>query len=253
MKNESGAVLLIVLVALALLSALATLIIEVSKSDLSALISEQEIERRDLLIRSAMTVLGAQLPSRDFPENGSLTRILLPGGNVIAKIQSSSGLINPNFVSQDILYDTILTLGARPDQARSLTSGIVRSRGSNSRMVFSSFEQIARHFNDNLILWERLKPYITFLGRSETVDLARAPMALRGVAAHAASQTINLNEHIRPNDRGYYEIWLHVEDAALDASDPAGRLWTRVSALVGTDHRLHILYLGWPEPLREGN
>jgi hypothetical protein len=53
--------------------------------------------------------------------------------------------------------------------------------------------------------------------------------------------------------KGFYEIWLHVADPGLDASDPEGRLWTHVSALAGADHRLHILAMGWPEPLKGGS
>jgi hypothetical protein len=39
----------------------------------------------------------------------------------------------------------------------------------------------------------------------------------------------------------------------LDAADPEGRLWTHVSALAGTDHRLHILAIDWPEALKGGS
>ena len=250
---EAGAILLVVLVALALLAALAGLVIRVSESDLSTLAAERAAFRREVLIQSALATLGARLPASDLPEDGSPVALPLPGGTVILRIGAAPGLINPNFTRSTVLVTALAALGASPEQAQRLSLAIVQARGAANKMAFRDLGQVARLFARDPDLWPKVAPYLTLLGKAETIDILRAPLVLRGVAAPTSAAQVDFSGAGLTAGRGFYEIWLHVADAGLDASDPTGRLWTHVSALAGADHRLHILYLGWPETMGEGS
>lgn len=249
MNREEGAILLVVLVALALLAALAGLVIRVSESDLSTLAAERAAFRREVLLDSALALLGARLPSSDLPEDGTPVALAVPGGSVLARIEAAPGLINPNFTRTTVLVDALTALGAAPEQAQRLAMAMVQARGAANKMAFRDLGQVSKLFARDPDLWPRVAPYVTLLGKAETIDLARAPQALRAAAAPTSAAQVDFSGAGLSAGRGFYEIWLHVQDPALDASDPAGRLWTRVSALAGTDHRLHILFLGWPDAM----
>ncbi|MBI1171976.1 hypothetical protein GC209_11280 [bacterium] len=251
-NREAGAVLLVVLVALALLAAMAGLVIRVSESDLATLAAERAAFRREGLIASALASLGARLPSSDLPEDGTPVSLPLPGGAVMARIAAAPGMINPNFTRPTVLMAAFAALGAAPEQAQRLTLAMTGARGAANRMAFHDPGQVARLFAHDPDLWPRVAPYVTLLGKAETIDITRAPAALRNVAAPTTAAQVDFSGAGAVLGRGFYEIWLHVADASLDAADPAGRLWTHVSALAGADHRLHILFQGWPEPMMEG-
>ena len=249
--GEVGAVLLVVLVALALLAALAGLVIRVSESDLSNFAGEQAVFQREVLIQSALATLGARLPSSALPEDGTPTPLTVPGGMVTVRINAASGLINPNFTSTPVLAAALGALGASPEQIHRLTLAIVSARGAANRMAFRDRDQVARVFFRDQELWLKIEPYVTLLGKAETLDVASAPLELRSVAAPSGTGQVDFSGAEIAEGRGFYEIWLHVDDMDMDALDPAGRLWTHVSARVGTNHSLLILGLGWPETLKE--
>ena len=102
-------------------------------------------------------------------------------------------------------------------------------------------------------LWPKVAPYLTLLGRSETLDVVAAPPVLRAAATPANVAEVNFSDVGQPGSKGFYEVWLHVDAPELDRADPEGRLWTHVSALAGADHRLHIMALGWPETTGGGS
>ena len=250
MNREAGAVLLVVLVALALLAALAGLMIRVSESDLATLTAERAAFRREVLTSSALATLGARLPSSDLAENGKPVSLPVPGGVVRVRIEAASGLLNPNFSRTATLSAALSALGASPEQAKRIGLAIASARGPANKMAFQNVSQVARLFAHDTDLWPKIAPYVTLLGKAETIDLTSAPLALRGVAAPTQ---VDFSGAELLAGRGFYEVWLHVEDPKMDAADPEGRLWTHVSVLAGTDHRLHILFVGRPEAMMEGN
>lgn len=251
--GEEGAVLLMVLVALALLAALAGLVIRVSESDLSTLSAERAAFRREALIDSALASLGARLPSSDLAEDGSDVVLDLPGGRVTVRILAASGLINPNATREPVMAAALAALGATPEQSERLAMALASARGAANAIAFADLTKVAAVFSKDAGLWPKVAPYITLLGKAETIDIPHAPPALRDVAEPASAAEVDFSGAGLRAGKGFYEMWLHVVDPALDASDPDGRLWTHVSALAGADHRLHILTMGWPEPLKGGS
>lgn len=252
-QGEQGAVLLMVLVALALLAALAGLVIRVSESDLSTLSAERATFRREVLMDSALATLGARLPARDLAEDGSDVILDLPGGRVVARIMAAPGLVNPNITRQPVMAAALAALGGSPEQAERLALALASARGAANSMTYADRAQVAKVFAKDQDLWVKVAPYLTLLGKAETIDIARAPLALRGAAVPASAAEVDFSGASLGAGKGFYEIWLHVADPALDAADPDGRLWTHVSALAGADHRLHIQAMGWPEPLNGGS
>ncbi len=250
MNREVGAVLLVVLIALALMAALAGLVIRVSESDIASLAAERAAFRREVLMSSALATLGARLPESDLAEDGTPVSLPVPGGVVRVRIEAATGLLNPNFSQTDTLIAALSALGASPEQAKRIGLSIASARGPASKMAFQNMSQVARLFARDEDLWPKIAPYVTLLGKAETIDLRSAPPALRGVAAPAQ---VDFSGGELLAGRGFYELWLHVEDPTVDAADPAGGLWTHVSALAGTDHRLHILSVAWPEARIGGN
>lgn len=247
-RGEDGAVLLMLLVALALLAALAGLVIRVSDSDLAGLTAERAALRREVLTQSALAILGARLPARDLAEDGSPVVLSVPGGDVDVRINTAQGLINPNVTRAPVLAAALSALGASPEQAQRLTLAMVGARGAADRLAFVDLAQVRRLFARDADLWTKVAPYLTLLGRAVSIDPVAAPSVLRSVSVPTSAAEVNFSDAGQAGSKGFYEIWLHVADPALDASDPEGRLWTHVSALAGTDHRLHILAMGWPEP-----
>ncbi len=252
-RGEEGAVLLMVLVALALLAALAGLVIRVSESDLSTLSAERAAFRREVLMDSALASLGARLPASDLAEDGSDVIMDLPGGRVVARITAAPGLVNPNSTREPVMAAALAALGGTPEQSERLALAIENARGAANSMTFANLAPVAKLFAKDGDLWAKVAPYITLLGKAGTIDVTQAPVLLRGVAQPHSVAEVDFSGASLGAGKGFYEIWLHVADPVLDASDPDGRLWTHVSALAGADHRLHILTMGWPEPLKGGS
>lgn len=244
--REEGAVLLMVLVALALLAALAGLVLRVSESDLSTLAAERAAFRRDDLVQSALATLGARLPAQELPQDGTEFSLPVPGGSVTLRLYAAQGLINPNFTRAPVIAAAFAALGATPEQAERLTLAVVTARGAADKMAFVSAAQVARLFQRDADLWPKVSPYLTLLGTSATIDPVQAPLALRGIAAPQSAAEVNFSGTGQPGIVGFYEIWLHVDDPVSDTADPAGRLWVHVSALAGRDHRLHRVAMEWP-------
>jgi len=249
--REEGAVLLMVLVALALLAALAGLVLRVSQSDLSSLAAERAAFRRDDMLQSALATLGARLPAQELPQDGTEFSLPVPGGRVSLRLYAAQGLINPNFTRAPVITAALAALGATPEQAERLTLAVVTARGAGDKMTFHSAAQVAWLFQRDADLWPKVSPYLTLLSKSATIDPVQAPLALRGIAAPQGAAEVNFSDTGQPGSVGFYEIWLHVEDPVLDTADPKGRLWVHVSALAGRDRRLHIVARDWPAAREE--
>lgn len=250
-SGEEGAVLLMVLVALALLAALAGLVVRVSESDLAGLAAERAAFRRDGLVQSALATLGARLPAEDLPQDGTEFSLPLPGGSVSLRVYAAHGLINPNFTRAPVISSAMFALGATPEQAERLTLALVAARKRADEMAFRSSAQVAALFQHDADLWPKVAPYITLLGRATTIDPLQAPLPLRSIGPSQSATEVNFSAPEQEGSVGFYEIWVHVDDPVMDETDPAGRLWTHVSALAGRDHRLHIVWIDWPTARKE--
>ena len=124
-EGESGAVLLIVLVALALLAALAGVVARISQSDVADLGADQAAFGRDIMMQSALALLGAKLGSgADIPEDGEVTVLAVPGGKVAAKVQAAAGLVNPGYAGHQVLINALKVVGASDVQALRLAEDI---------------------------------------------------------------------------------------------------------------------------------
>ncbi len=250
-EREDGAVLLMVLVALALLAALAGLVLRVSQSDLAGLAGERAAFAREDVIQSALATLGARLPADDLPQDGTAFSLPLPGGSVSLRIYAAQGLINPNFTRIPALQSALAALGATPEQAERLTLALIRHRDAANGLSFRSMSQVAGLFHRDPDLWPKVAPYLTLLGQSFAIDPVQAPLALRNIATPRGAEEVNFSDTGQPGTAGFYEIWLHVDDPVLDATDPEGLLWVHVSALAGRDRRLHIVARDWPAAREE--
>ena len=249
--GEEGAVLLMVLVALALLAALAGLVVRVSESDLAGLGAERAAFRRNDLVQSALATLGARLPADDLPQDGTPFSLSLPGGSVSLRVYAAQGLMNPNFTRAPVISSAMFALGATPEQAERLTLEMVAVRKRADQMAFRSTAQVAALFQRDAELWPKVAPYFTLLGRATTIDPVTAPLALRSIIAPQSAAEVNFSATRQAGSVGFYEIWVHVDDPVMDKTDPAEQLWTHVSALAGRDHRLHIVWIDWPAARKE--
>ena len=93
-RHEEGAVLLVVLVALALLAAMAGVALRLGQAGLHALAAEQVVAGREVLVPSALAVLGLRLgEGSDLPRDGSPVLLDLPGGRIGARVQAAEGLV----------------------------------------------------------------------------------------------------------------------------------------------------------------
>ncbi len=244
--GEEGAVFLMVLVGLASLAVLAGLVLRLSESNLAGLAAERAAFRRDDLVQSALATLGARLPADDFAQDGTPFSLPLPGGSITLRVYSSQGLINPNFTRASVILSSLIALGATTTEAERLTIAIVNQRSGKGELAFRSIAQVAALFRYDANLWPKVAPYLTLLGRSDTIDLVHAPLALRGIIVPQTAAEVNSSAAGQAGSVGFYEIWLHVDDPVLDAINHSGQLWIHVSALAGRDRRLHIVWMDWP-------
>jgi hypothetical protein len=247
-RREGGAVLLVVLVALALLASLAGVVARISQSEIASLRADRAAFDREGLTLSAIAYLGAGLATgADIPEDGQTTTLDLPGGQVLAQVQAASGLINPNFAQQPTLIDALTALGASQVQALTLTGAIEQARGNGADAGFRHLSDLARLFADTPDLWVKVRPYITLLGKHRTLDATTAPLALRAVAMATSLQSVDISGLSDQGGNGFYEIRLHVV-GPRDLTDPDGRLWAHVTALLDRSGRLRLFALDWPQP-----
>ncbi len=245
--RESGAVLLIVLVALALLAALAGVVARISQSEVAGLAADQAAFGRDNMMQSALAELGARLGAgADIAEDGETTVLSVPGGKVAVKVQAASGLVNPDYAGHQVLINALKAVGASDVQALHLADAIETGRGEGAIPAFHSLADVGRLFADEPLLWQKLRPYLTLLGKRRTLDPTTTPAILYPAAVALSAEAVDFNGLSTQSAKGLYELRLHVVGPG-DDKDPDGALWTHLSVLLGRSGRLHVFITDWPE------
>lgn len=255
--KERGAVLLVVLVALALLAALAGAVTRMSRSEILGLQAERAQFQRENLMHSALAKLQVDLENTTaLPRDGTPTRWALPGGTVEIQVQAANGLINPNTAREPLILAVLIALQASPAQAARLASAIMAARAGQTEAAFRSLSEVALLFVDDPALWQRLRPYLTLLGKTQTLDPTTAPRFLQAAAPVANPAGIDFYNTGQTNGRdGYFEVSLRIVDPAAKETDHANPL-LRASVLLDAQGVLHFITLDWPIsglPISEGS
>lgn len=241
-RREEGAVLLVVLMALALLAALAGIALRYGASGLHGLQAERAAFAREVMIPSTLAALGPLLdPADDFPRDGTPMALDLPGARVEVRVQAAEGLVNPAHARLPILQALLAAAGASPEQATRLASAISEARQARPMERPSD---LAPLFLGDADLWPRVAPLITFLGSRTTVDPQTTPAALRPWMVAVVSAGVDLTQ--TAPSRGYFEIDLRGL-AADETPDTAQSLFTHVAVLRDKAGRLHVFAQDWPQ------
>lgn len=244
-RREEGAVLLVVLVALALLAALSGVALRLGTSGLQGLRAERVQLATEVLAPSALAVLGAQLARPETVErDGSSLVMTLPGGaRVEARVQAAEGLLNPLFARLPLIQALLKARGASPEQALRLTRAIGAARAEGQ---IAGRADLAALFAAEPALWRDVSPYLTFLGRRTTVDMSTAPPELRFAVAGAAMAAVDLSQTL--GVRGYYEIDLRSLAEGERPEAAAGR-FMRFAVLRDRSGRMHVISVTWPQEM----
>ncbi len=240
--REDGAVLLVVLVALALLAAMAGVALRLGQAGLHALAAERAVAGREVLVPSALALLGVRLgEGSDMPRNGDPVVLDLPGGRVEVRVQAAEGLVNPDHARLPILQTLFTAAGASPEQALRLARAI-----SDARQVqaLAGPEDVAPLFAGDQALWPKVARYFTFLGTKTTVDPMTAPAELQAALAGVTGAGVDITQGLVM--RGFYEIDLRVL-APDETVETARGLFTHVSVLRDKAGRLHVFRTDWPQ------
>lgn len=236
MRQEDGAVLLLVLVGLALLAALAGMAMRIGQAGLHGLQAEATIFDRMLAGQSALAVISTHLgPAPDLPRDGTPTILPVDGHRVEARIFAAEGLVNPAHARLPVLQALLQAKGASPDQALDLGRAIIAAR-VGGRMAGPW--DLAPLFGTDLALWQRVAPDLTFLGAAATVNMASAPPDLRDALAGIAMAGVDIAQ--APGPRGLYEI-----DLRLLSQDGRPDPVTRHSVLQDRAGRFHMIRQAW--------
>lgn len=238
MRREEGAVLLVVLVALAILAALTGVAMRAGRSGLEGLAAERAVFARDGMAQSALAVLGVRLgASGGLAEDGTMTELAVPGGAVQARVQAAEGLVNPLFARLPLVQAAFRAAGASPDQALALARAVGQARAEGR---LAGPWDMAALVGDRR-LWQRLRPFLTFLGQRETVDPGKAPPALRAELGPDVAVTVDLSRGTS-TVRGLYEIDLTLSPGAAPV---------HYAVLRDRAGRMHVLQAGWAEDAGE--
>ena len=243
-RRESGAVLLVVLVALALLAALAGVALRIGQSGLMGLASERAEFQRQVLMQSALSLVGARLGDpRAIPRDGTPVVLILADGRVEVRVQAAEGLANPAHVRLPILQALLTRLGGSPEQALRLTRAIAAAR--NSRTIAGPAD-LAPVFAADMALWRKVQPFFTYLGNRTTVDPATAPGVLRFALMGAMTSAVDLTQ--TAGTRGLYEIDMRIL-AEGETIETGQGLYTHSSVLRDAQGRIHVFFTSWPQEI----
>lgn len=234
---EEGAVLLLVLIALALVAALAGIALRLDRAGLSGLRAEAVLFNRTLAEQSALAVVASRLgPAPSLPRDGTPVMLTVEGEGVQVSIRAAEGLVNPAHARLPILRALFQAKGASPDQALDLARRVLAARIAGHMAGPRDFALV---LSGDPGLWRRVAPDITFLGAAATVNASAAPPDLRAALAGIAEAGVDLTQ--APPQRGLYEI-----DVALILPDGLPGPVSRHSVLQDRSLRLHPVAQSWP-------
>lgn len=223
MRDEDGAVLLMVLIGLALMAALAGIALRLDRAGLRGLEAEAALTARLDAETSVLALLGSRLDA--LPQDGTPFALKVEGRVVTVALRRAEGLVNPSHARLPVLQTLLQARGAAPDQALALARAIRAAHVSDPAQMAALLPAS---------LWRRIRPDVTFLGAAAGVNASAAPADLRDALA-GLEAGVDFSQ--TPPPRGLYEI-----DLVLDPGGPV----TRDSVLQDRAGRLHQIDRSWP-------
>ena len=257
--NESGAILIAVLLILTLLAGIAAALVHSGHNARQMLEAEDALLRRENALRSVIAHLGATLSSPAAADRRDGRSFSVPdpnGAMVTVKVQAVSGLVNANVASASLLEGLFRAAGADLPTAQDKAMAIVAVR---QQAPFVSLTDLLSFFSDDVSLWRRVRPALTVLGKADTLDPDTAPrlalLAVPGMTAEAADSLIanrttpNWLTTGRQQAELLYRPFLGGEDNGIYAFSlriGSDRLTNTGTGILDTDRQFHLIGLDWP-------
>ena len=243
---ERGAVLLMVLIALALLAAIAAAMARLSVAAISASKAEAALMAEQLALPSVLAMVAARLTGPDpVRRDGSPVALALPDRRVEVRLQPVAGLVNPNTAPQPGLVALFRTAGVPTVTATALAARVLAARSqdrpADQARAFRFPSDLRQLLADHPGLWPRLRGLVTVLGGNVNFDPGSAPPALRAMVPAASAATLDLYGGTASADSAaFYELYIRSIDP------PRGGV-TQVSVRFD-DTGYRVVMVAWPEP-----
>jgi general secretion pathway protein K len=290
--GEGGAVLLIVLAALTILTLFAAAAGDILRS--RVLLAETGLVslRREAGARAAVALSADRLLAPGLGRwraDGRSYPVVVPEAKGEVRLQAVTGLVNINRVSLPLLKSFLSTAMAE-DQATALATAIIAARaerlgvenntiGGQSRalLAFPDLTTVAALFSGEGLppgLWAKVQPLLTLYGSGETIDPETAPrevlLAIPGMSGEDLRMLLQAREkgevstpavqamlaRYRPfligADNGIYRVTVTLAPVAGGAR---GGAWRQEAVIMtGRDAQVayHVLAWGWPEEVSDG-
>lgn len=239
-RAESGVVLVIVLVALAILAALVAVAVNLTRSGLRAAQGEDGLFRADLLAPQILAIVATGLEGAPpLPRDGAPTVVTIGTDRVVLRVQAASGLVNPNTARPPLLTAWFGLAGLGAAESAPLVARIMARRADGAR-PFLERADVADLLADRPGLWPRLRAYTTVLGGAVALDPTSAPLRLQALSAAPNLGGVNLAAPGPVNGSdGFFELSF----VRIDHPETV----TRAQVLLDASGKLHLLSLNWPE------
>lgn len=245
-KPESGAVLLMVLVALALLAAVAAATARLSASAIASTKAETALLGDEIALRSALALVAARMNGpAPLPQDGTIVRLPLPDRVMEARLYAAAGLVNPNTAPRPLLIALFRSADTPPLQAERLADRIISHRSmaqaAGSKRAFVLPSDMRRLLGDQPGLWPHLRRLTTFLGANVNFDPDTAPARLKAVAPPATLDGFDLYAGAATlESAGFLEIYLR------SIEPPRGGAIHVSVKIIPSGYR--VVALDWPVP-----
>jgi general secretion pathway protein K len=258
-QNESGAILVAVLLVLTLLAGIAAALVHSGRNALLTLRAEDALLRRENALHSALASLGGVLspPLSAGQRDGRSFTLPSPADAVVtAKVQAISGLVNANTAPTVLIEGLLRAAGADDLTAQDKAAALGAAR---QQTPFRSADELAIFFADTPAIWQQVRPVLTVWGKADTLDPDTAPrlallaipgmttgaadalIATRATAVWAVTGRAEAELLYRPflagQDQGIYGFSLRVG---------ADRLASTGIGMLDKDGRFHLIGLDWP-------
>jgi general secretion pathway protein K len=251
--REDGAVLLVVLAALTILTLLATAAADILRSRAALAEAGFVMLEREAAIRSAVALGAAHVMLRGelrWLPDGRAYELTVPGARGEIRIQAVGGLINVNRADAGILKSLLAQFTGEAD-AKDVAEAIVAARkgrmGSDGKaaapprlLAFPDLTAVAPIFAGRGALWSQAAPFLTIYGPTGSVDPITAPREVLAAMPGMSAEDLR---------------FLLTARAAGEARGPAVQaMLTRYRPfLTGTDDGIYRIRVRMADDGRRGN
>ncbi len=244
-SRETGAVLLMVLVALALLAAVAASSARLAASAIVSTKAEGALLGEQITVVSALALIAARMNGPNpLPQDGTPVALKLPDREIEVRVHAVAGLVNPNSAPRPLLVALFRTAGTQPLLAEQLADRIITKRtlaeAQGAGRAFRFASDMRRLLADQAGLWVQLRGLTTFMGANVNFDPNTAPLRLRAVAPPATLGGFDLYAGTAAlESAGLYEVYISNLDPALGGVTHAS------VSITASGYR--VVALDWPQ------